>query len=123
MWSSTHEHAYAPLTVPAPLVSSNMAPPPETGFCNSQMPYTPEDRGTRMWVAQESGRVVKHIEAWDVEPGRVVRSLIRPSSRVPTNRCAPPRPCLPNMRSAGRSSHPCQAQCLPQSERVRMLAQ
>ncbi len=32
--------------------------------------------------------MVKHIEAWDVEPGRVVRSLIRPSSRVPTNRCA-----------------------------------
>jgi hypothetical protein len=29
--------------------------------------------------------VVKHIEAWDVEPGPVVRSLIRPSARMPTN--------------------------------------
>lgn len=32
--------------------------------------------------------MVKHIEAWDVEPGRVVRSLIRPSARMPSNRCA-----------------------------------
>lgn len=29
--------------------------------------------------------MVKHIEAWDVEPGPVVRSLIRPSARMPTN--------------------------------------
>ena len=29
--------------------------------------------------------MVKHIEAWDVAPGPVVRSLIRPSSRMPTN--------------------------------------
>ena len=28
--------------------------------------------------------MVKHIEAWDVEPGAVVRSLIRPSARMPT---------------------------------------
>ena len=47
--------------------------------------------------------MVKHIEAWDVEPGRVVRSLIRPSVRMPTNRCARPLPCLPYMWSAGWS--------------------
>lgn len=34
---------------------------------------------------QESGRVVKHIESWDVEPGAVVRSLLKPSSRAPSN--------------------------------------
>lgn len=73
----------------------------------------------RMWLAQDSGRVVKHIEAWDVEPARVVRSLIRPSSRVPTNRCARPLPYPPHAWSAGREhswrprSHPCPAQCLP----------
>lgn len=35
-------------------------------------------------VEQDTGKVVKHIEAWDVEPGAVVRSLIRPSARMPT---------------------------------------
>ncbi len=32
---------------------------------------------------QETGRVVKHIEDWDVEPGKVIRSLLKPSARVP----------------------------------------
>ena len=78
-------------------------------------PSTVETRpeSARAWLVQESGRVVKHIEAWDVEPGRVVRSLIRPSLRVPTNRCARRLPRLPHMRSAGersffgRHSHQC----------------
>lgn len=33
----------------------------------------------------ESGLVVEHIESWDVEPGKVLRSLLKPSSKVPTN--------------------------------------
>ena len=36
-------------------------------------------------MLQETGRVIKHIEAWDVEPSAVVRSLLKPSSRAPTN--------------------------------------
>ena len=39
---------------------------------------------------QASGKVVKHIEAWDVEPGKVVRQLLKPSSRVPPTNGKPP---------------------------------
>lgn len=28
--------------------------------------------------------MVKHIESWDVDPARVVRSLLRPTAKVPT---------------------------------------
>ena len=35
---------------------------------------------------QDTGRVVKHLEEWDVEPGRVLKRLLRPASRMPTNR-------------------------------------
>ena len=35
---------------------------------------------------QETGRVVKHIEMWDVEPAKVLKRLIRPASRTPTSR-------------------------------------
>lgn len=35
---------------------------------------------------QETGRVVKHIEMWDVEPGKVLKRLIRPAARTPTSR-------------------------------------
>ena len=30
--------------------------------------------------------MVKHLEEWDVEPGRVLKRLLRPASRMPTNR-------------------------------------
>lgn len=33
----------------------------------------------------ETGYVVEHIESWDVEPAKVVRNLLKPSSKVPTN--------------------------------------
>ena len=39
----------------------------------------------RLPAPQETGLVVKHLEEWDAEPGKVVRSLIKPSSRTPTN--------------------------------------
>ena len=29
--------------------------------------------------------MVKHIESWNVEPGAVVKSLLNPSARKPTN--------------------------------------
>lgn len=32
-----------------------------------------------------TGRVVDHIESWDVSPGDVVRTLLKPSSKVPTS--------------------------------------
>ncbi|KAI7841313.1 hypothetical protein COHA_004932 [Chlorella ohadii] len=35
-------------------------------------------------VFDEDNRVVKHIESWDVDPARVVRSLLKPSAKVPT---------------------------------------
>lgn len=36
-------------------------------------------------IMQETGRVIEHIESWDVEPAAVVKSLLRPSSRAPAN--------------------------------------
>src|SRR5689334_250411 len=36
------------------------------------------------WV-QSTGLVVEHIERWDVEPGRVLRQLLRPAAPVPTS--------------------------------------
>lgn len=32
-----------------------------------------------------NGRVVRHIERWDVEPGKVVSSLFVPAAKVPSN--------------------------------------
>ena len=34
---------------------------------------------------QETGLVVKHIESWNVEPGAVVKSLLKPSAKKPSN--------------------------------------
>jgi hypothetical protein len=36
--------------------------------------------------AQATGKVVKHIESWDVEPGKVVRQLLKPAAKTPRNR-------------------------------------
>ncbi|GAX80191.1 hypothetical protein CEUSTIGMA_g7629.t1 [Chlamydomonas eustigma] len=33
----------------------------------------------------ESSQVVKHIEAWDIEPSKVVKQLFKPSVKIPTN--------------------------------------
>ncbi|KAK9829020.1 hypothetical protein WJX72_003447 [[Myrmecia] bisecta] len=35
--------------------------------------------------SKETGKVVKHLEEWDSEPGRVLRLLLKPTSRMPTN--------------------------------------
>lgn len=29
--------------------------------------------------------MIKHIESWDIEPGKVVKQLLRPASSSPTN--------------------------------------
>ncbi|KAG1666296.1 hypothetical protein FOA52_004777 [Chlamydomonas sp. UWO 241] len=36
-------------------------------------------------IDADAGRVVKHIEAWDVDPKRVVAQLFKPSAKIPTN--------------------------------------
>ena len=33
-----------------------------------------------------TGLVVRHIEAWDIQPKAVVQQLLRPSAKVPGNR-------------------------------------
>ena len=35
---------------------------------------------------QETGRVVEHIEMWDVEPGKVLKRLLKPASKTPSSR-------------------------------------
>lgn len=35
---------------------------------------------------QETGRVVKHIEMWDVEPGKVLKRLLKPAAKIPSSR-------------------------------------
>jgi hypothetical protein len=44
--------------------------------------------GTRFVFDPASGRVVQHIESWDVEPGRVVRQLLKPSAKVPATQAS-----------------------------------
>lgn len=41
--------------------------------------------GTTHVFDEATGKVVKHIESWDVEPGKVVRNLLKPSARMPSN--------------------------------------
>lgn len=35
---------------------------------------------------QDSGRVSKHIESWDVEPSKVLKRLLKPTARTPSTR-------------------------------------
>ena len=39
-----------------------------------------------VWLMQDSGRVIKHIESWDVEPSRVVQQLLKPASKSPSSK-------------------------------------
>ena len=41
--------------------------------------------GTLHVFDPETNLVVQHIESWDVEPGKVIQSLLKPSSKVPTS--------------------------------------
>lgn len=42
--------------------------------------------GTTHVLSPDTGLVIKHIESWDIDPGRVVKSLLKPSSKVPTGK-------------------------------------
>ncbi|CAK0781517.1 hypothetical protein CVIRNUC_005393 [Coccomyxa viridis] len=41
--------------------------------------------GTTHVFDEETGLVVKHIESWNVEPSAVVKSLLKPSAKKPSN--------------------------------------
>ncbi|DBA78831.1 hypothetical protein WJX77_006022 [Trebouxia sp. C0004] len=54
-----------------------------------QLPWRPllaAAGGTTHVFSQETGRVVKHIEMWDVEPGKVLKRLLKPAARTPSSR-------------------------------------
>lgn len=57
--------------------------------CILDLPWRPRlaaAGGTTHVFDERTGKVVEHIEDWDIEPGKVVRDLLRPSSKTPTNR-------------------------------------
>ena len=57
--------------------------PSITPHCQQPCSQQPEPLLTPPSPLQDTGLVVKHIESWDVEPGRVVRQLLKPSAKVP----------------------------------------
>ena len=42
--------------------------------------------GTTHEFDPATGKVVRHVERWDVQPGKVVSQLLVPSSKIPENR-------------------------------------
>lgn len=57
--------------------------------CILDLPWRPRlaaAGGTTHVFDERTGKVMEHIEDWDIEPGKVVRDLLRPSSRSPNNR-------------------------------------
>lgn len=57
--------------------------------CILDLPWRPRlaaAGGTTHVFDESTGKVIEHIEDWDIEPGKVVRDLLRPSSKTPTNR-------------------------------------
>ena len=57
--------------------------------CVLDLPWRPKlaaAGGTTHVFDQTTGKVVKHVERWDVEPGKVVKQLLVPSSKIPENR-------------------------------------
>lgn len=56
--------------------------------CILDLPWRPKlaAAGSTVHVLdEETNKVVKHIEDWDVEPGQVLKSLLKPASKVPEN--------------------------------------
>ncbi|KAK9863070.1 hypothetical protein WJX84_001812 [Apatococcus fuscideae] len=41
--------------------------------------------GTTHFLSKDTGRVEKHLEMWDTEPQRVLKTLLKPTAKVPTN--------------------------------------
>jgi len=57
--------------------------------CIIDLPWKPKlaaAGGTKHVLSSTSGRVVEHIESWDVDINRVLKSLLVPANRLPTNR-------------------------------------
>tara|TARA_B100001142_G_scaffold260829_1_gene263313 strand:+ start:621 stop:1988 length:1368 start_codon:yes stop_codon:yes gene_type:complete len=57
--------------------------------CVLDLPWKPKlaaAGGTTHVFDPDTGKVVKHIERWDVEPKKVVKQLLSPSSKIPENR-------------------------------------
>lgn len=57
--------------------------------CVLDLPWRPKlaaAGGTTHVFDPSTGKVVKHVERWDVEPGKVVKQLLLPSSKIPENR-------------------------------------
>jgi len=73
--------------------------------CVIDLPWKPRlaaAGGTKHVFSSETGLVVKHIESWDVEVNKVLKSLLEPANKIPTNRFLRP-PCSP-FHPVGRSS-------------------
>lgn len=54
--------------------------------CVLDLPWRPAlaaSGGTRHVIDEETNSVVKHIERWDVEPGKVLKQLLKPASKIP----------------------------------------
>jgi hypothetical protein len=57
--------------------------------CVLDLPWRPRlaaAGGTTHAFDKSTGKVVKHIERWDVEPAKVVKQLLVPASKLPENR-------------------------------------
>ena len=57
--------------------------------CVLDLPWRPRlaaAGGTTHAFDKDTGKVVKHIERWDVEPAKVVKQLLVPASKLPENR-------------------------------------
>jgi hypothetical protein len=57
--------------------------------CILDLPWRPKlaaAGGTTHVFDTTTGKVVKHIERWDIEPGKVVKQLFVPASKLPENR-------------------------------------
>ena len=57
--------------------------------CVLDLPWRPKlaaAGGTTHVFDPSTGKVVRHVERWDVRPGKVVKQLLLPSSKIPENR-------------------------------------
>jgi len=57
--------------------------------CVLDLPWRPKlaaAGGTTHVLDANTGKVIKHIERWDIEPGKVVKQLLVPASKLPENR-------------------------------------
>lgn len=63
--------------------------PPPSISCTIDLPWKPRlaaAGGTTHVFSPRTGKIVRHIERWDVEIDRVLKSLLVPANRLPTNR-------------------------------------